>query len=351
MGFFNLFKIFNNDIAIDLGTANTLIWQNGKIVLNEPSMIAIEGDRVRAIGKDALSMLGRTPAVDKDFDVIRPMKDGVIATPHMAEELLKRFITNTAGNFIRRVVVCVPAGVTDAEKRNIRDSCEHAGAKEVYLIAEPIAAAIGIGLDVQGTDGIMIVDIGGGTTEIATIALGGIVCERSIKVAGNVMTDAILQYLKNKHELIIGEVMADNLKCAAGTAFPLKETEGKVAKVKGKNVINGLPIEKEITLNEIREEALKPHIDAIVTAIKQALEATPPELASDIFERGIFLSGGGALMPGMKERIEADTKLKVSIAPSPLESVVLGTGKVLSELNKYRDVCMRGLQHRDVSNL
>jgi rod shape-determining protein MreB len=340
MGFFKYFKFFSNDLAIDLGTANTVIWKNGEIVLNEPSVVAYDNtrDKIIAIGGDAKQMLGKTP---KDIDVMKPMKDGVIADPRVAEGMLRAYISRVSGNLTRKIIVCVPSGVTEAEKRIVRDSCEHAGAKEVYLISEPMAGAIGIGLDVLNPVGSMIIDIGGGTTEIAVIALGGIVCDISLKIAGNVLTESILQYFRDKHNLLIGEIMADEIKCSVGSAFPIKNEENISVDVRGKDLVSGIPSMISVTPAEIRENALAAPIESIVKAIFKLLEDTPPELARDIYKYGIWLSGGGALLKGLDKRIEKATNLKVSIPEEPLLSVVIGTGKVLENLNEYSSVLLK----------
>lgn len=338
MSFFKKLKIFSNDLAIDLGTANTVIWRNGEVVLSAPSIVAYDStnDKIITLGEEARQMLGRT---HKDIVVMRPMQDGVIADPRVAEGMLRTYINAVSGNWVRRIIVCVPSGVTEAEKRIVRDSCEHAGAKEVHLIAEPMAGAIGMGLDVLGPNGNMVVDIGGGTTEIAIIALGGIVCDRSIKIAGNVLTENILQYFRTEYNLIIGEITADTIKCHVGSAYPLKN-EIPMG-VKGRDLQTGIPKEIPITSKEIRENALTDSIDIIINTIMNLFMVTPPELSKDIYERGICLTGGGALLKGLDKRIEKATNLKVTVPDEPLLAVARGTGMVLDDLNKYRSVLLK----------
>ncbi len=337
-GFSSLFKYFSTDLAIDLGTANTIIWKGGEIVLNEPSIVAFDNNthKIIAIGNDAQKMIGK---VHKDISIIYPMKDGVIADFNVAEGMLRAYISRISGSWARRIIVCVPSGVTESEKRIVRDSCEHAGAKEVHLIAEPMASAIGIGLEVLEPQGNLIVDIGGGTTEIAVIALGGIVCQESIKIAGNIMTNSILQYFRSKHNLGIGAATAEGIKIAGGSAFKM-EKEVQIG-VKGRDLVTGIPKRIDVSSVEIREYALNDSIKRINEAIINLLVKTPPELAADIYDRGIWLSGGGALLRGLNKRIEKETKLKVSIPDDPLLSVAKGTGMVLDDLRKYRNVLIK----------
>ena len=343
MGFFKHFRIFSNDLAIDLGTANTVIWKNGEVALNEPSIVAYDNttDRIIAIGSDAQKMIGKT---HKDILIMRPMKDGVIADPRVAEGMLRAYIGSVSGNWARKIIVCVPSGVTEADKRIVRDTCEHAGAKEVYLIAEPMAGAIGIEhnggrLDVLEPSGNMIIDIGGGTTEIAVIALGGIVCDQSIKIAGNVLTEAILLYLRNEHNLVIGEGTAESFKHNAGSAYPLEHEDD--FEVRGRDLLSGLPTSKTVSTAEIRENALAIPINTIINSIINLLVQTPPELAKDIYERGIWLTGGGALLRGLGQRIAEETGLIVHIPEEPLLAVARGTGHVLDNLSKYRTVLLK----------
>ncbi|MFH0734470.1 MAG: rod shape-determining protein [bacterium] len=337
MGFLN---IFSTDIAIDLGTANTLVYLKGKnIVLNEPSIVAFERStkKIIAIGNKAKEMQGRE---HKDIRVVRPMRDGVIADFEIAEAMIKEFIRKvSSGSFsTRRIVIAVPSGVTEVEKRAVRDAAEHAGAKEVHLIAEPMAAAIGVGLDVEAPIGNMIIDIGGGTTEIAVIALSGIVHEESIRIAGDEMNNAIMQFFKKNYNLLIGERTSEVIKCEVGSAVPLKEEI--TIQVKGRDLIGGIPKTAEVSSVEIRE-ALNENISQIVEAVKATLERTPPELSADILERGVMLSGGGALLKGLDERIRMETKLPVHVADDPLTAVVRGTGKAIDNINRYSKVFIR----------
>ncbi|MFA5832309.1 MAG: rod shape-determining protein [Bacteroidota bacterium] len=330
---------FSADIAIDLGTANTLIYMKGKgIVLNEPSIVAFDRNtkKIVAIGNEAREMLGRT---HRDIRTIRPMRDGVIADFEIAEGMLREFIKKIHSSWMpsRRIVVCVPSGVTEVEKRAVRDSAEHAGAKEVHLIAEPMAAAIGIGLDVEAPVGNMIVDIGGGTTEIAVIALSGIVNEESIRIAGDELNNAIIQFFKKNHNILIGERTAEAIKCEVGSVMPMKEEV--TIQVKGRDLVNGIPKTTEASSVEIRE-ALNENISSIIDGVKMTLERTPPELASDILDRGIMLTGGGALIKGLDERLRLETNLPVHVAEDPLTAVVRGTGRVLENLEKYQKVLL-----------
>lgn len=339
-----IFSIFSADLAIDLGTANTLIYMKGKgIVLNEPSIVAFDRNtkKIVAIGNEAREMLGRT---HRDIRTIRPMKDGVIADFEIAEGMLREFIKKIHSSWLpsRRIVISVPSGVTEVEKRAVRDSAEHAGAKEVHLLAEPMAAAIGIGLDVDAPVGNMIVDIGGGTTEIAVIALSGIVTEESIRIAGDEMNDAIIQFFKKNHNVLIGERTAEAIKCEVGSAIQLEEEIS--LQVKGRDLVNGIPKTTEATSVEIRE-ALHESVQQIIDAIRITLERTPPELAADILDRGIMLSGGGALLKGLEERVRLETGLPVHVAEEPLAAVVQGTGKVLENLNHYSKVLIKSRRY------
>lgn len=339
-----LFSLFSADLAIDLGTANTLIWVKGKgIVLNEPSIVAFDRNtkRIVAIGNEAREMLGRT---HRDIRTIRPMKDGVIADFEIAEGMLREFIKKIHANWLpsRRIVICVPSGVTEVEKRAVRDSAEHAGAKEVHLVAEPMAAAIGIGLDVDAPAGSMVVDIGGGTTEIAVIALSGIVNEESIRVAGDEMNNSIIQYFKKNHNILIGERTSEAIKCEVGSAMPLKEEI--TIHVKGRDLVNGIPKTTVASSVEIREALAEP-IAAIVNAVKLTLERTPPELSADILDRGIMLSGGGGLLKGLDERLRLETSLPVHVAEDPLTAVVRGTGKIMEDIQKYSKVLIKSRRY------
>ncbi len=339
-----LFSFFSADLAIDLGTANTKIWMKGKgLVLHEPSTVAFDRNtkKIVAIGNEAREMVGRT---HRDIRTIRPMKDGVIADFEMAEGMLREFIKKIHASWMpsRRIVISVPSGITEVEKRAVRDSAEHAGAKEVHLIAEPMAAAIGIGLDVDAPVGNMVIDIGGGTTEIAIIALSGLVNEESIRIAGDEMNNAIIQYFKRNHNLLIGERTAEAIKCEVGSAMPLKEEI--TIQVKGRDLVNAVPKTSEGSSVEIRE-SLNECISQIVNAVKLALERTPPELSSDILDRGIMLTGGGALLKGLDERLRLETGLPVHVAEEPLTAVVRGTGKVLENINQYSKVLLKSRRY------
>jgi rod shape-determining protein MreB len=335
-----LFGMFSNDIAIDLGTANTLIYMKGRgIVLNEPSIVTFDvtSKKIVAIGTEAKKMMGR---VHKELNTIRPLRDGVIADFEIAEGMIKEFIKIITKSFMpaRRIVVCVPSGITEVEKRAVRDTAEHAGAKEVHLISEPMAAAIGIGLDVTAPYGNMVVDIGGGTTEIAVIALSGITNGVSIRIAGDELTDSIIRFFRNNQNMLIGETTAENIKCKAGSVMPLEEEI--IIEVKGRDLVAGVPKLTEVSSIEIRE-ALNAPVQQMVEAVKVALEKTAPELSADILERGIFLTGGGALLQGLDERIRVETGVPVHIAEDPLTAVARGTGKVLEDLNLYRKVMLK----------
>ena len=335
-----LFGMFSNDLAIDLGTANTLIYVKGKgIILSEPSVVAIKKgtNQVLKVGKEAKEMLGRTPG---SIVAIRPIKDGVIADFDVTEQMIRAFILKSHNRkaLVRpRVIVGVPSGITQVEKRAIRDSCDQAGAREVYLIEEPMAAAIGAGLPVQEPSGSMIVDIGGGTTEVAGISLSGIVYSQSVRIAGDEMDEAIMQYLKRKYNLLIGERTSENIKIQIGSAHPFDEP--RKMDIKGRDLVDGIPKTLSIVDADIRE-ALHDTVYAIVDAVKTALERTPPELSADIAEKGIVLAGGGALLHGLDTLISLETHLKVRVADDPLSCVVLGTGKVLDELDLLKMVCL-----------
>ncbi len=338
------FGLLSNDVAIDLGTANTLVWMKGKgIVLNEPSIVAFDrtSKNIIAVGHEAQSMVGKT---HKDIRTIRPLKDGVIADFEIAEGMMRAFIRKVTQSWqpVRRVVICIPSGITEVEKRAVRDSAEHAGAKEVYLIAEPMAAAIGVGLDVHEPVGNMIVDIGGGTTEIAVIALSGIVSEESIRIAGDEMTQAIVQYFKKNHNMLIGDRTADMIKSGVGSASKLPEEI--IIEVKGRDLVDGIPKMIEISSEDIRM-ALDGAVNLIVEAVLNLLERTPPELSADIFDRGIILSGGGALLKGLDQRLSRETRLPVHVAEDPLTAVVRGTGKVLEDLQAYQSVLIKSKRY------
>ena len=326
---------------MDLGTANTLVYVRGQgIVLNEPSVVAIEKStgKVLAVGSAAKEMTGRTPA---GIAAIRPLKDGVIADFEMSEKLISDFIRRVIKHkFLMkpRMVISVPSGITEVEKRAVRDSAENAGAREVYLIQEPMAAAIGVGLPVDQPSGCMIIDIGGGTSEIAVIALNGIVNDTSIRVAGDELNEAIVMYLKKNYNLLIGELTAEDIKIKIGSAFPLEKELSM--DVKGRDLVAGVPKNLKLSSVQVRE-ALSETLDRIVEAVRQALERTPPELASDILERGIVLTGGGALLRGLDKRLRHETNLPVNVAEDPLTCVARGAGKVLEDFVLYAKVLER----------
>lgn len=333
--------MFSNDLAIDLGTANTLVYLKGKgVVVSEPSVVAVQKDshgqkKVLAVGTEAKNMLGRTPG---SIVAIRPMKDGVIADFDITEEMLRYFIRkihNRQALVRPRIVICVPSGITQVEKRAVRESAESAGAREVYLIEEPMAAAIGAGLPITEASGNMIVDIGGGTTEVAVISLAGIVYAKSVRVGGDKMDEALVQHIKRKYNLLIGERTAEQIKIQIGSAFP--EDEVRTMEVKGRDLVSGIPKTLEIDSKEIRE-ALSEPINAILEAVRISLERTPPELAADIVDKGIVLAGGGALLRSMDVLLREETGLPVVIAEDPLSCVVLGSGKVLDELDLLKQV-------------
>jgi len=327
-----LLGLFSNDMGIDLGTANTLVYVKGKgIVLMEPSVVAVQTNtnNVLAVGEEAKRMLGRTPG---SITAIRPLKDGVIADFDITESMLRYFIRkvhNRRALVAPRVVIAVPSGITEVEKRAVKDSAEQAGARLVYLIEEPMAAAIGVGLPVQEPAANMIIDVGGGTTEVAIISLAGIVTSRSVRVGGDEMDEAIIQYLKRNYNLMVGERTAEDIKIAVGSAYPLKEE--MAMEVKGRDLIAGLPKILRITSEEIRE-ALSESISTIVEAIRITLERCPPELSADLVDRGLIMTGGGALLRGFPKLVSEETGLPVHLAEEPLQSVALGTGKVLDEL-------------------
>ncbi|MBI5018307.1 MAG: rod shape-determining protein [Deltaproteobacteria bacterium] len=335
---------FSTDLAIDLGTANTLVYVKGKgIVTNEPSVVAVRTDahgrgRILAVGKDAQRMLGRTPG---SIVATRPIKDGVIADFDICEAMLRYFIqkVHNRRKLVRpRVIVGVPSGITQVEKRAVRESAESAGAREVYLIEEPMAAAIGAGLPVTEPGGNMIVDIGGGTTEIAVISLAGIVYSQSVRVGGDKMDEAIVQYIKRKYNLLIGERTAEQVKIAVGDAYPDSEGDRRAMEVKGRDLVAGIP--KTITVGsaEIRESIREP-VKAIVQAVRITLEKTPPELAADIVDSGIVLAGGGALLRNLDALLREETGLPIVVADDPLSCVALGAGMALDEIKLLREIC------------
>ena len=329
---------FSNDIGIDLGTANTLVYVKGQgILINEPSIVALERQSRKplAIGTQAKEMLGREKP---DIEVVRPLRDGVIADFDVTEEMLRFFISKVQKNklLVRpRVVICVPSGITPVEMRAVREAADRAGAREVYLIKEPMAAAIGVGLPVAEALGSMIVDIGGGTTEIAVIALSGIVTSKSIKIAGDEMTEVIVQFLKRQHNLLVGSRSAEQIKCAVGAACVLEEELQHTCR--GLEQLQAIPRTIVVDSKEI-SEALAESVGAIINAVRQTLEQTPPELAADILDHGIILTGGGALLRGLDQRLIKETDLPVIVADDPLTCVVRGTGMVLADLNNYKNV-------------
>ena len=330
------FSLFSNDIGIDLGTANTLVYVKGKgIVLREPSVVAIDKNRrkVLAVGSEAKLMLGRTPS---NITAVRPLRNGVIADFEVTQEMIKYFIRkvhNRRSLLHPRIVIGIPSSITEVEKRAVQESAEQAGAREVLLIEEPMAAAIGSDLPVSEPHGSMICDIGGGTTEVAVISLGGMVVTNSIDVAGDEMDDCIVQFFRRKHNLVIGETTAEEVKIQIGSVFPLKEE--KTIEVKGRDQAKGLPKTILVTSEEIRQALMEP-VQLIVDVIKQVLEATPPELSSDLVDRGMVLAGGGSLLRGFPELIRQETELPVHRAADPLSCVALGCGKYLEELDKIQ---------------
>ena len=336
------FSIFSKDMAIDLGTANTLVYVKGEgVVLNEPSVVAtVENQgrtQVLAVGNEAKQMLGRTPG---KIQAIRPMKDGVIADFEVAEQMIKSFIKKVhSGRTLSnpQIVICVPTGATNVERRAIRESADAAGARRVFLIEEPVAAAIGAGLPVAEPTGSMIVDIGGGTTEVAVLSLGGVVHATSVKSAGDKFDEAIIEYMRSAHKLAIGETTAERMKKEIGSASPPEDGDGKSMNVKGRDLITGLPKEISISQRQIAEALAEP-VAQIIDTIKRALEQTPAELSADIVERGIMMTGGGSLLGNLDKVLRQATSLPVSIAEDPLLCVVMGTGKALEEKSKLSDV-------------
>ncbi len=344
MAFFDKFQdYFSNDIAIDLGTANTLVYVKGRgIILDEPSVVAVQKNyrgmqnRVLAVGKEAKEMLGRTPG---SIVAIRPIKDGVIADFEVTQSMLKYFIAKAMGDkksVIRpRIIICVPYGITQVEKRAVKEAAQSAGAREVYLIEEPMAAAIGAGLPITEPSGNMVVDIGGGTTGVAVISLGGIVYCKSIKVAGDKFDEAIVNYVRRQFNLLIGERTAENIKTQIGNAYPFEEE--KTMEIKGRDLVAGAPKTIEITSSQVNDSLMDP-LSEVVDAVRTALEKTPPELASDIVDNGIVLTGGGAMLANLDVLLRERTGLPVTIAEDPLSCVVMGSGKVLEQLDLLRQL-------------
>ncbi len=334
----SLLSMFSNDLAIDLGTANTLVYAKNKgIVVREPSIVAVNkiNNNVEAVGKEAKEMLGRTPG---NIVAIRPMKDGVIADFEVTEKMIKYFIEKAHGRRFLvkpRIVISVPSEITQVEKRAVKDSALRAGATEVYLIEQAMAAAIGAGLPITDPTGNMIVDIGGGTTDVAVISLAGIVYSRSVRVAGNEMDDAIIQYIKRKYNLLIGERTAEQIKIEIGSAFPLDEE--MTMEIKGRDLVEGVPKTLVVSDEEIRE-ALSETVATIVEAVRVALERTPPELSADIMDKGIIIAGGGSMLKNLDRRLREETGLPVTLAEDPLACVALGTGQMLTDFNLLRKI-------------
>ena len=342
MGILNrIIGSFSTDLAIDLGTANTLVYVKGKgVLLSEPSVVAVKkdargGKKVLAVGAEAKKMLGRTPG---NIEAIRPMKDGVIADFEITEAMLRHFISkvHNSRRLVRpRIMICVPTGITQVEKRAVKESAQSAGAREVYLIEEPMAAAIGANLPITEPTSNMVVDIGGGTTEIAVISLSGIVYAKSVRIGGDKMDEAIQQYLKRKYNMLIGESTAEEIKIRIGSAYPM-ENEGEMV-VKGRDLVTGIPQNRTISAEEVRE-AISEQVEGIVQGVRIALEQTPPELAADIVDRGIVLTGGGALLRGLDKLLQHETQLPITVVDDPLTAVVLGSGRALDNIDIYKEV-------------
>jgi len=341
--FDSILGIFSSDLAIDLGTANTCVYVKGQgLVLREPSVVAVKKDsrgnkEVLAVGHDAKRMLGRVPG---NIEAIRPMKDGVIADFEVTEAMLRHFIAKVhkSRRLVRpRIMICVPTGITQVEKRAVKESAQSAGAREVYLIEEPMAAAIGADLPIQDPISNMVVDIGGGTTEVAVISLAGIVYSRSVRVGGDKMDEAIMTHVKRKYNMLIGETTSEDIKIKIASAYPLAEEE--TMEIKGRDLVTGIPKNIPITSEEIRK-AISEQVDTIVQAVRIALEQTPPELAADIVDRGIVLTGGGALLKGLDQLLREETKLPITVVEDPLSTVVLGTGKAMDNISILKAVCI-----------
>ncbi len=339
-----IFGLFSNDLAIDLGTANTLVYMKGKgIVLSEPSVVAVRKEskginKVLAVGKEAKMMLGRTPG---NIVAIRPMKDGVIADFDITEAMLRHFIRKVHNRkaLVRpRIIICVPSGITQIEKRAVRESAESAGAREVFLIEEPMAAAIGAGLPITEPTSNMVVDIGGGTTEVAVISLAGIVYSKSVRIGGDKMDEAILQHIKRTYNLLIGIGTAELIKTSIGNAYPTDKIES--IEVKGRDLVSGIPKILTIDSEEVRN-AISDQVNAIIEAVRVALEQTPPELAADIVDKGIVLTGGGSLLKNIDILLREETKLPITVTENPLTTVVLGTGKALDNISILKDVATK----------
>jgi rod shape-determining protein MreB len=341
--FDSLLGMFSSDLAIDLGTANTCVYVKGKgIVLREPSVVAVKKDNrgnsvVLAVGMDAKRMLGKTPG---NIQAIRPMKDGVIADFEVTEAMLRHFIAkvHNSRRLVRpRIMICVPTGITQVEKRAVKESAESAGAREVYLIEEPMAAAIGAGLPIQEPTANMVVDIGGGTTEVAVISLSGVVYARSVRVGGDKMDEAIMTHVRRKYSMLIGESTAEEIKVRIASAYPLNPEEQM--EVRGRDLVTGIPQNVIITSDEVRK-AIAEQVETIVQGVRIALEQTPPELAADIVDRGIMLTGGGALLKGLDQLLREEVSLPITVVDDPLSTVVLGTGRALESLDMLKDVCV-----------